>query len=285
MTRAGRLIDIGDCELYVSVLGEGFPVLILHGGPGLDHHEFGEYLDPLADRYQLIFVDQRASGRSSRPDSATWTLSRMAADVPALARAMGLPRFAVLGHSYGAFVALQYAVDFPGDTGPVVVSGGLASSRYLENVAVHLATFEPRELREQVAQSWERESTVATPEDFAQLMHDQLPFHFADPRDPRIEEYERNTSETVYSPEILRVFAEAGYGGIEVEHRLSEIARPVLVLAGRHDRTCVPEGAQAIADGIPGAQLVVFEDSAHMTFVEEQPLYVRIVRDFLDRTT
>jgi len=279
-----RLVNIGDCELFISEAGQGFPVMLLHGGPGLDHHAFGQYLHPLAGEFRLIFVDERASGRSSRPDPATWTLERMAADVHALAQALGLRDFAVLGHSYGAFVALQYAVDFPGDRGPVIVSAGLPSSRFLDAVEDELATFEPVELREQVAASWERERSVATAADFAQLMSDQLPFHFRDPRDPRIAEYEQQTREAVYSPEVLRVFADAGYGGIEVEDRLGGIDRPVLVLAGRHDRTCSVAGAETIAAGIPGARLVVFEQSAHMMYVEEPELYRETVRDFLSGT-
>ena len=279
-----RLVNIGDCELFISEAGQGFPVMLLHGGPGLDHHAFGQYLHPLAGEFRLIFVDERASGRSSRPDPATWTLERMAADVHALAQALGLQDFAVLGHSYGAFVALQYAVDFPGDRGPVIVSAGLPSSRFLDAVEDELATFEPVELREQVAASWERERSVATAADFAQLMSDQLPFHFRDPRDPRIAEYEQQTREAVYSPEVLRVFADAGYGGIEVEDRLGGIDRPVLVLAGRHDRTCSVAGAETIAAGIPGARLVVFEQSAHMMYVEEPELYRETVRDFLSGT-
>jgi len=276
-----RLVNIGDCELFTSETGQGFPVIILHGGPGMDHHAFGQYLHPLADRYRLIFVDERASGRSSRPDPATWTLERMAADVHDLAQALGLEDFAVLGHSYGAFVALQYAVDFPGDRGPVIISAGLPSSRFLDAVEDELATFEPVELREQVAASWERERSVATAEEFAQLMHDQLPFHFRDPRDPRIAEFEHQSREAVYSPEVLRAFADAGYGGIEVEDRLATIERPVLVLAGRYDRTCLVAGAQAIADGIPGSRLVIFEESAHMMYVEEPDLYRQTVREFL----
>ena len=58
-----------------------------------------------------------------------------------------------------------------------------------------------------------------------------------------------------------RHFAIAEYGAIEVEDRLGDVTHPVLVLAGRHDRTCVVEGAEAIAAGIPGAQLAVFEAS------------------------
>ena len=82
---------------------------------------------------------------------------------------------------------------------------------------------------------------------------------------------------------MLRYFASAEYGGIEVEDRLGDITQPVLVLAGRHDRTCPVEAAEAIAEGVPQAELVVFESSGHMTFVEENDAYIRTVRGFLDR--
>jgi pimeloyl-ACP methyl ester carboxylesterase len=87
----------------------------------------------------------------------------------------------------------------------------------------------------------------------------------------------------VYSPRILQLFAAAGYGGIELEDRLGEIGNPVLVLAGRLDRTCPPEAAEVMAAGIPGAELRIFEQSGHMTFVEEQDAYLETVRDFLER--
>jgi pimeloyl-ACP methyl ester carboxylesterase len=80
---------------------------------------------------------------------------------------------------------------------------------------------------------------------------------------------------------VLRHFATAGYGGIDVEDRLGAVRCPVLVLAGRHDRVCVVDGATAIAEGIPGARLVIFEDSAHMSYVEENERYLGAVRAFL----
>ena len=281
LSSTGRPVDIGDTQLHVVERGEGYPLLLLHGGPGLDHHEFADYLDPLADRHRLILVDQRAQGLSGPCDPATWTLGRMAADVVALARALELPRYAVLGHSFGAFVALQWAVQFPDEPGPAIISSGLPSSRYLERVEDNLRAFEPADMRERVAASWVREQDVRTPEDVAALLHDQMPFHFADPLDPRIADFERRSERSVYSPDVLRQFSREGYGGLEVEDRLEEVRRPVLVLAGRHDRTCVVEGAIAIAAGIPGATLVVFERSAHMAYVEEQERYVDAVRSFL----
>jgi proline iminopeptidase len=114
-------------------------------------------------------------------------------------------------------------------------------------------------------------------------MEEQVPFHFADPLDPRIAEYLERTRDTVYAPDVLRKLSAEGYGGIEVEDRLGEVATPVLVLTGRHDRTCVVAAAEAMATKIPGAQLRIFEDSGHMTFVEEPARYLDEVSAFLDR--
>ena len=163
------------------------------------------------------------------------------------------------------------------------MSSGVPSARYLEQIDRNLAAFEPVELREQVTSSWEREKSVQTQEEVAELLHDQWPFQFADPHDPRIEEYERRTAGSIYSTDVLRHFASAEYGGIEVEDRLHDVTQPVLVLAGRHDRTCSVEASQAITTGAPRGELVVFESSGHMTFVEENDAYVRTVRDFLKR--
>jgi proline iminopeptidase len=55
----------------------------------------------------------------------------------------------------------------------------------------------------------------------------------------------------------------------------------VLVLAGRHDRTCSVEGSAAMAKGLPRAEMTVFEHSGHMTFVEENEAYLAAVRKFL----
>ena len=284
MTCPGRLVPIDDTALWVVERGpdDGLPLLVLHGGPGLDHHEFADYLDPLTESgIRLVLVDQRACGRSERPSPQTWTLERYAQDVIMLARSLGLDRYAVLGNSYGAFVALQHGVDYPGMAAAMVISGSIPSMRFLERVDANLRAFEPIELREQVIASWARELEVSTGEEFDRLMRDQFPFHFADPRDPRIDQYVGRSGGIVYQPDVLRHFAAEGYGAIEVEDRLDLVGSPTLVLAGRHDRTCVPEAAEAIAAGIADAQLVMFEHSGHMTFVEEPEAYLEAVSRFL----
>jgi proline iminopeptidase len=180
-------------------------------------------------------------------------------------------------------VALQHAVDFTGQLAGTIVSSGIAHRRWLDTIDERFAVFEPEELREQVAASWAEEPDVRDREHLVSILERQSPWHFADPRDPRIAEYNERTSGLVGSAAVLRHMAAAGYGDIDVEDALATVEHPVLVLAGRYDRTCPVEAAETIAHGIPGAELAIFEHSGHMTFVEEQADYLATVRDFLDR--
>jgi proline iminopeptidase len=285
----GRLVEVADTSLYVEERGDpsAFPLLVFHGGPGLDHTMFADYLDPLTEtgRYRLVLVDERACGRSDRTaPPQTWTLERMAQDVSDLAESLGVREgYATLGHSYGAFLVLQHAVDHPQEPRGTIVSAGMADARWLEEVERQLAAFEPVELREQVTASWARETEVQTEDETSALMEDQLPFHFREPRGQALAEYLRRTAGLArYAPDVIRHFSSQQYGGINVEHRLCEVTHPVLVLAGRHDRTCAVGASQEMARRLPNAELVVFEDSAHMTFAEEPEHYLQTVRRFLD---
>lgn len=285
----GRLIPVDDTQLYAVERGpeDALPLLVLHGGPGLDHTMFGSHLDALAETYRLVLLDGREQGRSGRgTDPGTWTLQQHARDVSAVAASLGASRYAVLGHSFGAFVAVQHAADFPGAAVATIISSGVPSTRYMEAVEEGLAVFEPEELREQVTRSWADEATAQTQEDCRTLLTDQMPWHFKDPHDPRIAELCAGLDDMVFSPAVLRASSlEGGDLAIEVEDALPFVTQPVLVLAGRHDRTCVPAAAERMAELIPGSELHVFEQSGHMTFVEQEQEYVDVVRRFLDAAT
>ena len=63
-SRDENFVEVGDTSLFVEERGSGMPLIVLHGGPGLDHHMFGDYLDGLADEFRLILADQRSQGKS-----------------------------------------------------------------------------------------------------------------------------------------------------------------------------------------------------------------------------
>jgi proline iminopeptidase len=93
------MAPIRDVSLFVKVMGHGYPLLLMHGGPGLDYTTLSS-LEPLADQFTLIFYDHRANGRSAgAAESMTW--ENLTADADALRESPGFEQWAVLGHSFG----------------------------------------------------------------------------------------------------------------------------------------------------------------------------------------
>lgn len=113
-------ISVGDVTLYFDVDGAALrpdgdamterpTPLLLHGGRGADHSLFKPEFDALADRCQIVYPDQRGSGRSDPGTPDTWTRYRWADDVAAVCAGLGIARTVLVGTSSGALVALNCA--------------------------------------------------------------------------------------------------------------------------------------------------------------------------------
>ncbi len=277
----GEYISVGDTRLYVVERGHGYPLIALHGGPGGDHVQLDGPLASLRDEFRLILVDQRAQGRSDDAPAETWTVRQMAADISSLAEALGLRQYAVLGHSFGALVALEHAVRSPGAAAQTIVSHGVPSLRFYR-LTEELERFEPAHLRRRIADAWDQLEAAETSEEMVRLMPRQMPFHVRDPCQPEVVSYSSHlAARQRLSPTVNRHMSRTGYGGFDVENDLAEVTQPVLVLTGRHERTCPLEAAELMAARIPRAELVIFEESAHLSYVEENERYVEVVRNFL----
>ena len=112
-----------------GVIGEGAPpVIIIHGGPGGTHVSFGGLLS-LADQRPVILSDQLDSGMSDRPeDPANWRPERFVAELEAIRKELNVTRWHVIGHSWGAALALEYAAAYPQHTASAVLSGTYIST-------------------------------------------------------------------------------------------------------------------------------------------------------------
>lgn len=275
---------IDGARIWYDVQGpdDGYPIVLLHGGPGLDHTEFRPWFDSLAETYRLIYVDQRGQGRSERVDPSTLTLSRFAADATQLAAALGLNQYALLGHSYGAMVALVHAIE-QGDAAQYIISSGSASmSKSMRDVEANLAAFEPGALREQVKRSWALEPLAKTQDDARQLVAMQWPFHFASVQSEAYRRFVAQPDQTVYAPDVLAYTSEHGYT-CEFEDQLGMVRKPTLIITGQEDRTCTPRAAREMAAGILGSELLILPDAGHQTFIEQPERYFAAVRSFLTR--
>jgi proline iminopeptidase len=105
-------IPIRGISLFTKVVGEGYPLVLMHGGPGMDHSVLLPLL-PCADAFTLVFYDHRCNGRSDCADVTSMTWENLTADADALRQTLGFEQWAVLGHSFGGMVALEYALRYP----------------------------------------------------------------------------------------------------------------------------------------------------------------------------
>jgi proline iminopeptidase len=268
------LVSLSDgYRINAEEIGDGVPVLVLHGGPGMDHTMFRPYLDPLGEDFRVLYVDERGQGRSDRVDPQTLSLEVFARDVDLVAEALGLEHFALLGHSFGAIIATYHATEL-GTAVAYVISGGADTSDALAaDVEAALDALGPE--GRAIAASWEDEKTVATEEQLRELLRTQMPFHFHGPVPAGYGD------ETVGAPDVLRHFANVGYGDFDYRPKLSDVHKPTLVLVGEHDRTTTPRAARILHEGIVNSELVVLPEAGHMSFVERPDRYVDAVRRFL----
>jgi haloacetate dehalogenase len=106
-----RLPGAGGVHLHAAVAGDGPPVVLLHGFPQT-HEMWRDVARELASEHTVICPDLRGYGDSDKPDSG-YDKRTMAADVVALAAALGHDRFALAGHDRGALVAFRAGLDHP----------------------------------------------------------------------------------------------------------------------------------------------------------------------------
>src|ERR1700722_20179646 len=140
-------VDANGVMIYYYPLGRGKPLLILHGGPGASHDYFLPYLLPLARHNQLVFIDERGSGRSEKlEDASKYTVENMVDDVEALRRGLNLGKISLLGHSYGGALAQAYALKYQKNLSHLVLASTWSSTKELNRVFVQMKEKMPTDL-------------------------------------------------------------------------------------------------------------------------------------------
>ena len=128
----GGLLSLNGTELYVKTMGSGESIIVIHGGPVLEHGYLLPHLEPLSRDYRLIFFDQRLSGRSSAElDSTEVRMENFVEDIEAVRSYFGLERVHVMGHSWGGLLAMKYALEYPERLNSLVLLNSMPASSAL----------------------------------------------------------------------------------------------------------------------------------------------------------
>jgi len=254
------LIKVRDVSLYVDVVGHGEPLLLMHGGPGADHWTMLPFRR-LADRSTVVSYDHRCNGRSTGAPVTSMTWENLTADADALRERLGFDRWAVLGHSFGGHVALEYALRYPDRVSRLILLDTAAESSWSYHAADVLAAWGFSDRTVRLARRWF--NGEVPPSQFALTL-----MRLGNAYDPH----------TTFTEAIRTIYAERRskmrpaahifaarqlLPGWTVTDRLGEITVPTLVMAGREDFVFPPESQRQLAMGIPDAKLHIVERAGH----------------------
>jgi proline iminopeptidase len=272
-------MQIRDVSLFVRVIGQGTPLVLMHGGPGLDYTTLWPFR-PCADQFTLIFYDHRCNGRSKGAEVSSMTWENLTADADALRQALGFEKWAVLGHSFGGMVALEYALRYPQRLSHLILMNTCGDIWWVQHNAPELLA--KRGYKPTAVQAARRFfSGQLTPDEVMSTVTKFLRAYF----------YRLNllsvAHEMIFGPRARRQSEAHVFGysrllpGWSVMDRLNEIQVPTLVLAGRHDFLFPPEHQAILADRLPNAQLELVEFAGHNPHEERPAETLPIVRRFL----
>ena len=232
-----------------------------------------------------VWYDQLGCGRSEKPDDPTlWTFDRAVAEVDQVRRALGLERCHLLGQSWGGWLAIEYACRgrSSGVVGLVLASTSASIAQFVAD-ARRLIGELPEPARSTLIEFGAR-GAYDDPA-YGDAVMAFYKRHLCR-LDPWPEAMARSAQELDGNQVYLTMNGPTEFdviGSLRTWDRtvdLDRISHPTLITCGRYDEI-TPACSETIREGVPGARLVVFEESAHCAHLEEPDLYVETVERFL----
>lgn len=273
---------INNTEIYYKIMGKGLPLVFVHGGPGLEHTYFLPHMKKLTNDYQLIFYDQRYSGRSGgKVDSVFITMDQFVEDLEGLRVALNLGKMNLVGHSFGGLLTQYYAIQYPENLNSLVLMNTAgASSEFLHgpgNPKCQM-TNEDRKALDEMINSFDPNNF--TPEFWERFFRLQFRKNFynkifLDSLDLTLME---STAQNVPYVNSLML---GNLGEFDIHKELTSITCPTLIIHSEYDPVRL-ELIERIHKNIENSRLIVIDKCGHFPFIEAQEDLFETLNIFYD---
>ncbi|PCI32671.1 MAG: proline iminopeptidase [Alphaproteobacteria bacterium] len=265
-------------------LGKKPALIVMHGGPGGTHRGNMSYV-ALADHYPVILYDQLGTGNSDHPEGReNWTVDHFVSEIEAIRKALDLKQVIIVGHSWGGTLAAEYAITNPdGLKGTILSSPLISTPQWIADNQAWIDRL-PKEvaktLRHHIAAGTQGHPDYKAAEKmfYSQHMCRQSP---CPNRHYRRDGPTWNADMYVYMWGTSDFYATGTLRDYDISGRLPEILSPTLMICGEFDEAA-PETCKKYARTIVGAKTVIVPESGHATMAENEPFYLKTVRDFLN---
>ena len=270
--------------LYFREIGTGQPIFIVHGGPDFDHKYLLPEMDLLADGYRLIYYDQRGRGNSFRElNHEEILIEKYIEDIDCLRKFFKYEKIAIMGHSWGAHLAMHYAVNQTENVSHLILLNTAPASYedsvlMMQNIRKRRAPYEA-ELKAISETEEFKQGEPRLVDKFHKIVYGTT---FKNP--VLAERLNLNfTKENIISGRriedllLTQVYSKEGFTLIP---KLKNLSIPTIIIYGDYD--FIPfECSKHIADAISGSQLVTLRGSGHFSYIDSQAEFRSALDNFL----
>jgi proline iminopeptidase len=287
MTITEGFINVTGGKVWYQKHDEGTnnaPLLILHGGPGSSHWSL-QGLRELANVRPVILYDQLGCGNSDRPeDTSLWNIDRFVEEVRQLKEGLGLEAFHILGHSWGTTLAAAYYLKHPEGIQSIIFSSPcLSAPLWAEDQAKNIEKL-PQHVQSVIRECEDKGNTESVEyKEAVKIFNDHFVCRLSDSERPTfLKEGANYRNSEIYT--IMWGSSEFHVAGnlkhFDCTPDLHKITIPTLYTCGRYDEA-TPESTAYFSRLTPHSKYHVFENSAHMPYIEEREEYFQVMRNFL----
>lgn len=279
------LVPVHGTKLWCHVIGSGETIVIVHGGPGMEHTYFLPQLYSLALKYRLVFYDQRGSGRSPvEVDPASMTMDQFVEDLDSIRSYFKLDKMNLMGHSFGGLIAMRYAVKYPEHLQRLILMNPTPQSSYWRDSSLAMM-----KLRENPKIQAEKNEIVSSPE-FAQKNPETMARFFrvlfkssffkeqyADSLTLVFRQNYPKTNElmnALYSDSTLKNY--------DLRHELKKVKCKTL-LCGSEADFVPPEANEQLHKALKNSEYYMFESCGHFPFVESKDEFEKVIGRFMSK--
>lgn len=275
-------------KVWFELLGDNrnTPLIIVHGGPGLPH----DYLEPLGKlsaSLPVLFYDQLGCGKSDRPgDISLWHIDRFVEELDQVINSLGFESYHLFGHSWGATIALEFALRQPTGLKSITFASPLFSTaQWLSDINSYRSGL-PSRIQEALKRNEEAGTFGSKEFEDATIIFYQKHVCRLNPWPDAYIRASLGMGDSVYH--IMwgptEFICTGNLNSYDRTNRLNEISVPTLFTCGRYDGA-KPSTVSYYKSLIPNAEVRVFERSAHMSHLEEQDSYLQTMQSFLNKVS
>jgi proline iminopeptidase len=267
-------------ELFVRVAGKGRPCLLVHGGPGAGSEAIEILAGPLLERqFQMIYLDQRGSGRSGNSAAKAYGLDRVVQDLEELRQQLHLERWTLLSHSFGGLIATAYASKHPQRVESLVLANSILTlSASMESFATAGYALLPAASRPPLAADAPLPQRFGMVSALLNQQHLLNKLMFADDsaaarlsRFRPAQAANRDFAASLYQPGVIDGYLQ------DFTTTSGQLTMPVLVLPGQQDKVTGPAHHQSFR--FPKQQVVVMP-GGHYSFFENPREFAQALAAF-----